>query len=196
MKAKVIKLTQEHYVIVDDSELQVGDWYLNTYVNEKELKPQKHTEKRHLINHKKDYRFKYCKKITHSTQPLEDVITENSFKSYKFIPLEEIEELIYGYNLEKLAIREAKKLHSFEKHSDTDIYNQCVNEDAELIIIGFKAHQELVKDKMFTIEDMREAFFDMKHPHDEIDFQHLLIRRGYKTEWDIEIDENGKITLL
>ena len=53
--------------ITSDEEIKEGDWYINTFVSEREQKPQTHTEKRHLINHQKDYRFKYCKKIILTT---------------------------------------------------------------------------------------------------------------------------------
>ena len=59
--------TNQHIYITSDEEIKEGDWYINTFVSEKEQKPQTHTEKRHLINHQKDYRFKYCKKIILTT---------------------------------------------------------------------------------------------------------------------------------
>jgi hypothetical protein len=59
--------TYQHIYITNSEEIKEGDWYINTFVNEKEQKPQTHTEKRHLINHQKDYRFKYCKKIILTT---------------------------------------------------------------------------------------------------------------------------------
>ena len=39
--------------------------------------------------------------------------------------------------IEKLAFREAEKLHDKNKHDDWDIYNQLVKEDAELIALGY-----------------------------------------------------------
>ena len=53
--------------IISDDEIKVGDWYINTFVSEREQKPQTHTKTHQLINHKKDYRFKYCKKIILTT---------------------------------------------------------------------------------------------------------------------------------
>ena len=60
-------LQNQNIYITSDEEIEVGDWYINTFVSEIEQKPQTHTEKRHLINHQKDYRFKYCKKIILTT---------------------------------------------------------------------------------------------------------------------------------
>lgn len=122
-----------------------------------------------LANQQKEkYGTKSFFKITHSTTPLNGVI---------LLSHSEIEELVNGYSVEEMA-------------------EQAITNNPKDWIKGFKAHESLVKDKLFTIENMREAFFDMKYPHDEVDFQHLLQRKGYKTEWDIEIDENNKITLI
>jgi hypothetical protein len=57
----------QNIYITNDEEIKVGDYYINTFVSEREQNPQTHTEKRHLINHQKDYRFKYCKKIILTT---------------------------------------------------------------------------------------------------------------------------------
>jgi hypothetical protein len=64
---KYKKLDGVNICITSDEEIKEGDWYINTFVSEREQKPQTHTEKRHLINHQKDYRFKYCKKIILTT---------------------------------------------------------------------------------------------------------------------------------
>jgi hypothetical protein len=61
--------TGQNIYITSDEEIKEGDWYINTFVSEREQKPQTHTEKRHLINHQKDYRFKYCRKIILTTDP-------------------------------------------------------------------------------------------------------------------------------
>lgn len=53
----------EHWYELSDEPLKVGDWYINLFVSERHRSPQTHTHIRHIINHKKDYRFKYCKKI-------------------------------------------------------------------------------------------------------------------------------------
>ena len=40
--------------IISDDEIKVGDWYINTFVSERVQKPQIHTVKTQLINHKKE----------------------------------------------------------------------------------------------------------------------------------------------
>ena len=60
-------LVAQNIYITNSEEIKEGDWYINTFVSEREQKPQTHAEKRQLINHQKDYRFKYCKKIILTT---------------------------------------------------------------------------------------------------------------------------------
>lgn len=68
---KVIKISEIHYIIVDDSEIKEGDWFYNeptNYVGQALRKEGKfwvcnNIEGFHLLS--------AAKKITHSTQPLE-----------------------------------------------------------------------------------------------------------------------------
>lgn len=57
---KLIKLNEEHYVIVDDSEIKEGDWFLNNI--------QREVYCNNIPNYNVDK--DYLKKITHSTQLL------------------------------------------------------------------------------------------------------------------------------
>jgi hypothetical protein len=165
---KLIKL-EEHFYIVDDSEIKKGDLVIDN------------NELRFAVENFPA--TNWCKKITHSTQPLENVIK---------ISLLDIEEVVYGYNLLKMV----------ENFSGKDAGSWQCPISYE---IGFKAHQELVKDKLFTTEDMINAFkagrqgfggaikqrkYDWNNPYDYI--KSLLS----KTEWNITIDENNKITLI
>ena len=173
---KLIKLSDTHYIIVDDSEIKEGDlvrWSKDFNVGQT------------VDSINKDW--SEWKKITHSTEPLENV---------KTISLSEVEEVIYGYSVEKMAKNEFP----------VDKYQQDWAFRRMGFVKGFKAHQELVKDKMFTVEDIRKAMFEVykngirsskegKESFSEISnriIQSLLP----KTEWLIEFDEQGKITLL
>lgn len=98
-KAKIIKLSDEHYVIVEDSELEAG---INQYYVDRFLKKVR-------SSNGAEYGETQLK-ITHATKP---IIIEHTFNgelskfnglkervvSIKEIKLSEIEELIYGYNL-------------------------------------------------------------------------------------------------
>jgi len=162
---KLIKL-EEHFYIIDDSEIKKRDWVIDN------------NELRFAVENFPA--TNWCKKITHSTQPLENVIK---------ISLSDVEEVVYGYNLLKMA----------ENFSGKDAGSWQCPISYE---IGFKAHQELVKDKLFTIEDIQLAFnrganfAHMPYPKNveyEKKYKNSLLP---KTEWGITIDENNKITLI
>jgi hypothetical protein len=59
---KLIKISSDHYIIVDDSEIKEGDWVLDVYDNSIKL-----ISNTVILPLDKDY----WKKITHSTQPIE-----------------------------------------------------------------------------------------------------------------------------
>lgn len=97
---KLIKINEKHFIIVDSSEINIGDWF--------------------------------------------DV---------QIISLSEIEEAVYGYSIEEIAL-EKYPIHVFRKGevgTDLSYLNRKSFTD------GFKTHRELVKDKLFTIEDMEKA---------------------------------------
>jgi hypothetical protein len=201
MKTKLIKLNENHYIIVDDSEIKEGDWYWTPIKRSIEQCVKK------LLIIKGGQNDVEQFKITHSTQPLEykygsqkqgfnmgamsgDV--ELVFDKIKEIKLSEVQELIYGYSVEKMADSYRRQIDGEEKLSVLFIEKLAYIE-------GFKAHQKLVKDKLFTVEDMRRAIVQArvridgvspKYTRDEI-IQSLLPK-----EWDIEFNEQGKIKLL
>lgn len=174
---KLIKLTDTHYIVVDDSKKGKEGWNYNFVINKLDK----------LSRNYADFstEWQYCKKITHSTQPLEGV---------EFISLSEVEEAIYVYSVEKMA------------------YNQLGNNLApsigshEAYIRGFNAHKELVKDKLFTIDDIRNAFkAGQKYGEDnacnaEIDLNNNIIQYVVsllpKNEWEVEFNKNNKLKLI
>jgi hypothetical protein len=188
---RLIKLSDTHYIVVDDSEIKEGDYYWNKHIPD-EIKFKK--EKGVLFNH--------CKKITHSTEPLELSTSHINTGKYHFdkikpISLSEVEELINGYSVEKMA------LNSFghkPSKDDTDILLSLGKGYVGGYHQGFKAHQELVKDKLLVnIQDLRKVILQAriregeqpKYSFDEI-IQSLLP----KTEWDCEINEQGKLEMI
>ena len=203
---KLIKLSNTHYIVVDDSEIKTGDWFIS-------LPRQtfhKCTSKfgNNLIDDSWQGRevveicIADCKKITHSTEPKS--LGVGWSQSVLPLLLTDVEEAIYGYNVEKIAhsIFDADKKASarpthFEIRREVDTQN---------IIRGFKAHQQLTKDKLFTVEDMRKMYdlscgqWDLSELPDQTEnnerFNKLLQSLLPKTEWDITFDEQGKIKLL
>ena len=119
MKQKLINIKDDHYVVVDNSEIKEGDWCLyknkfggqficQAYVYERTLMFDDGSFNRSLgegITPQKDE----CKKITHSTLPLEDVmgltnkLDAKGWVLIKPIYVHEIKELIGEVDVEKKA---------------------------------------------------------------------------------------------
>lgn len=150
---KLIKITKDHYVVVDDSEIKEGD-YCTTHLNVIDVgkihnsytifNPQ---NKEHLDM------VKCCKKITHSTQPL----YKNDFWAIQELKLSEVKELIGEVDVEKKAYRFRRNYQdSFEE------MNECIMNDAIHRQKGYEAgyNQALEdnKEKKYTEEDMINAF--------------------------------------
>jgi hypothetical protein len=184
MAQKLIKLSETHYVVIDDSEIKINDWVYSMdgihqwfgLVLKTEPSP---------------------KKITHSTQPLEDYGNKelnDSVKTWlviKPLSLSEVEELINGYSVEKMADEKYPyKLSSGARRAG--------------FVDGFKAHQELTKDKLFTTSFIINLVPKVLEKQGELntsdfndwynsDFLRILFQ---KTEWDIKFNEQGKLELI
>ncbi len=103
---KLIKLSDTYYIIVDDSEINEGDYFLygsSIYCADK--------------GENKDFVYKNgialsilsCKKITHSTEPLAYDEDGGYYPiSVTAISLSEVEEAINGYSVEMMANEYAK----------------------------------------------------------------------------------------
>ncbi|XAI97336.1 hypothetical protein [Leptolyngbya phage Lbo-JY46] len=194
---KLIKLSDEHYIIVDDSEIKEGDYYLDNSVLKDKI-----------------YQMKYskwgeegqgnCKKITHSTQPLgflqEEGITTTNLKhdwvNVKQLSLLEVEEAIYGYSVVKMAEEAADDM----EYDYDSPYGNGSNDFIDGYIKGFKAHKELVKDKLFLTHKNLFEFLYFARTHsqysDKAIVEEFIQSLLPKTEWEIEFDEQNKITLI
>ena len=177
---KLIKLSKTHYIVVDDSEIKEGDYHVAMrIIKTNGIRAIAYTDKEQLEAIAK---IGGAKKITHSTEPL----YKNDFWAIKELKLSEVEEAIHGFSVEKMVLND----NSFYRYGgDYDTFEVGYK-------AGFKAHQELVKDKLFTIEDMRWAFesaTDLSPYYDSFDDFYKTI--APKTEWDIEFVD-GKIKLI
>ena len=182
MKQTLIKLNEQHYIVVDDSEIKepFDGYCLDDEGNIRHGRSDLHT-------------LSLSKKITHSTQPLNKDF--NDWFDAKIISLSEVEEAIYGYSIDELFLK-------WESEN-----GNCYNNEDSAFEAGFKAHQELVKDKLFTIEDMKKSFnagYDLNTweqlniPNDEREYlnEHDYIQSLLpKTEWECCISD-GKLVLL
>jgi len=221
---KLIKLNDQHYIVVDDSEIKEGDFVYHsevsqeyTIVNLLKEGDEKYSKGKHIAQgvyrHKptKNEWYKKERKITHSTQPLEKHpdLDYPFFHNIDSLSLSEVEEAINGYSVEEFAwnnpILSRKDVYdlfhkvfkdrrldgAFSLSASKQIY-QFETELREISKI--KAHQELVKDKLFTVEDIEQAMIEG-----------LTIEQFWekccklllpKTEWKCYFDEQGKIKLI
>lgn len=139
----------------------------------------------------------FLRKITHSTEI-------NLSNDIEYIPLSEVEEAINGYSAEKMAL-EKYPLSKLLDVSDPDYefrlnLKQIADTVRNVWTEGFKAAMELNKDKLFTIEDMREAIYISFRRGNErktfFDSDYSIINSYFpKTEWDVEFVD-GKIKLI
>lgn len=187
---KLIKLNEEDYIIVDDSEIKEKAFFINEHnqisVCVKALEEFLKTNKSPI------------KKITHSNKPLEDVIIANKYEgkgwiNIKPLSLSEIEELLFGYSVEKMANSHCEEQYRLGNDAN---YNSFIE--------GFNAHKELVKDKLFTVDDMFKVFkhgilFNQETVSNckeavETEFDLLIKSLQQPTEWNVEFI-SGKLTL-
>lgn len=204
---KLIKLSETHYIVVDDSEIKENQWYCNNKVLF--LSNSKFDEGNNPNQNKNN------KLVTHSTQPLNCNCAINNrsldlncaernhcFDKIKPLSLSEVEELVLGYSVQKL---------SYEKYNDGSISTNTRNDWRECWKEGFKAHQKLVKDKLFTIENvinfynwLKKSYSSIK-PLEEAQIVHrttpdkiaeMYLQTLQKSEWQITFDEQGKIKLV
>lgn len=203
---QIVKISEEHYIIVDYSEMTKNDFVLhipsNTIIRCMGFGETNGSKSivDDDVRYPREVLYKECKHITHSTKPLETTVIPGCYNGpcwnkIKQVSLSEIEELIYGYSVEKMAEEILTSHRDYKAESFSEYQNGRLNG----IIEGIEAHQELTKDKLFTVEDMMKAIQfgnDTINPcfsNRDLDFIQSLLP---KTEWDCEIDENNKITLV
>lgn len=141
---KLIKISDTHFVITDETKPKPNDYGVAFAEGIKGVGRGWFTF--HHDDSKVNKLNSICQKsykITHSTQPLEKFApkTLNDI-GLCYVPLSDIEELIYGYSAEKI------------------VQKQGINIDDYVgwgFIKGFNAHKELVKDKLFTVDDIEKA---------------------------------------
>lgn len=190
---KLIKLSDTHYIIVDNSEM-LPDAFIYDFLK-KEVKRHSGTY-RHI-----NYINKNCKRITHSNKPFREFapLTINDM-GLAYIPLLKIEEAVYGYSVEKMS-----RVKYRVQASGGGLYTEGKQDGLrEGYVDGFNAHKELTKDKLFTLSQLNEAIAEAwntcedNEENETYSQAHKRIIQSLlpKTEWDIEFDEQGKIKLI
>lgn len=180
---KLIKINTDHYIIVDDSEIKVGDW---TYHHVKGI-----------YEAKVDGAYTNQKKITHSTQPLGDNKDTQYFPNQPYyqkngrLSLQEVKELIgeveplknmwYERNVQNPYPTTTTSYTGFNKGFELG-YNQALEDN---------------KDRKYTEEDMKYMFECGRNYQNnaEVTFKMSMeYLQQPKTEWEIEEIE-GKFKL-
>lgn len=187
-KFKLIKISEEHYIVVDDSEIKEGDliWYNKTIgkliFSQDDLGQGYDIQFGMGVSYPIYDPLNIVKKIIYSTQPF-------NFDWIEPLSLTDVEELIYGYSVEKMTEEYAGSYGDFRQRREA--YKS-----------GFKAHQKLVKDKLFNIEDMEKAikkalYYWTKNANTQSQAVSDIIQQlPPKTEWDVKFNEQGKLELL
>ena len=109
---QLIKLTYDHYVVVDDSEIKEGDWYVH-----KQKGVGLRVQKCIGTNLPMD-----SKKITHSTNI--------DWNDVYYIPLQEVKELIGEVDVEKKAFNYTSSSQA-HRRGFIDGYNQALEDNKE-----------------------------------------------------------------
>ena len=167
---KLIKLKNDHYIIVDDSEIKEGDWYY--WEITKTIQIAKLDSLNRLPKNSDG-----SKKITHSTQPLLDV---PHFAQYGIITLSEVKELIGEVDI-------------WQKFKEID--GSCQKEEYEhwLFESGYNQAIEDNKDKKYTEEDLRR-YNNIMCLHGNVKGEKYIQSLQPKTEWEVEFID-GKLKL-
>ena len=149
------KLSEEHYIIMNDSEINIGD-----IVAEKLLTGEYELFTIHTLN---DIDKSTQKKITHSTQPL-GFLNEYGFTTanlkpdwtnVEYLPLSEVKELLGVVDVEKVAVEwyngQAKYDSSFiaDPYSWKEGYNQALEDNK---------YRKYTNEDMLTIRNQLVAF--------------------------------------
>lgn len=198
---KLIKLSSDHYIIVEDSEIKEGDYYWN------EL--DKAVRVNNTINHP------YHKKITHSTEPIEHIVvdvtpTGDAIEGYVYgnvqeLSLSEVKKLLGEVDVEKMAEERYPIIMRTITKIGGGTYDTDVNfSDRYSYKNGYNQAIEDKKDRKYTDEDVKNAlFYALYHPTKDGDIsitKDSIVRKTIQsiqppTSWDVEF-VNGKLKLI
>ena len=177
MEMKLVKINKNHYVVVDDSEIKDGDYFLN----------ENNTIEGYIDNYPFKILSPKCKKITHSTEPLEYIghhVTmgwQLGFDKIKPLTLPEVKAIIGEMDLDKKVIEwynQAKYDSSFiaDPYSYKSGYNQAIEDN---------------KEKKYTEEDVFKIIKIIRR--DSWALQHEILQELQpKSEWEVEFVD-GKL---
>ena len=169
MAQKLIKINTDHYVVVDDSKIEVGDWYID---DAKQIRKSVVSDEVYWQH--RQYNREYMK-ITHSN------IGHLYQVSILPLSLQEVKELIGEVDVEKWA----RSQYSSEPNDYEEEYYLG-------LIKGYNQALEDNKEKKYTEEDVISIV--KKSRETGLTAEYLLLSIQPKTEWEVEIVD-GKLKL-
>ena len=172
---KLIKLKNDHYIIVDDSEIKEGDWYY--WEVTKTIQIAKLDSLNRLPKSSDG-----SKKITHSTQPLEVYEKDPQWQMWDKVTeinLSKIKELIGEVDI-------------WQKFKEIDGSCQKGEYEHWLFESGYNQAIEDNKDKKYTEEDVIRIV--EKSRETGLTAEYIFLSLQPKTEWDVEFID-GKLKL-
>jgi hypothetical protein len=180
---------------VDDSDIKIGD-----IVAEKLLTGEYGLFEIHTLN---DIDRQTQIKITHSTQPLENInfVDEaegNIIPKIKPLYLSEVKELFGVVDVEKKAEIKYPKSEFWVGSNPSRLYDENAK-DRRCFLEGYKQALEDNKERKYTEEDMRKAIEMARENHDYLhgyswNKEQIIQSLQPKTEWSVEF-VNGELKL-
>jgi len=188
MEFKLIKL-KEGYIIVSDKEIKEADIHINLLTKEIE-RASKNLSKNFIGN--SNFNFSVRKQY-------KKIIASNFIPELPNIDFNDLEEEFGIVDIKKLASMYANKELNEEFTSKSGNFYGFYSS----FLDGFNKCLELNKDKLYTLEDMRNCFIaGERYQEDwslnqigekeeilEYDFGEYIQSLQPKTEWDIEVEE-------
>ncbi len=168
---KMKKLSEDHYIIRDDSEIKEGDYIYRDG----------------RISRAIDTSYWSAKKITHSTQPLNTNF--NDWFDVQIITLSEVKELLGVVDVEKKSLEDADKLNWDFESPDGNGYFDYVTGYKK----GYNECLEDNKDKKYTEEDLADAI-NMARNEPDMSGNAIIQSIQPQTEWEVEFVD-GKLKL-
>jgi hypothetical protein len=187
---KLIKLDIDRFVVVDDAEIPyVKDGGTNGhFLCFDELRygwPEAYVK--NVAN------CKSCRRITHSTHPIEKLVISGTYsgptwKEVRLIDLSYIKQLIGQVNIRA----KAAEFYSHKTKVGYDIFSAMSLTDG--FVLGYHKSLEDNKDKQYTFKDIQEAFEAGRY---EDRFKLGELENKYSiAQWEVEFDEEGKLKLV
>lgn len=210
------KLSEDHYIIMDDSEIKEGDWVYqqNFEKTNNQIISIKTEFQSNVANDKNGSYTK--RKITHSTQPLELICCTPVSQIKRYIDCKGCDRVTLGYNeVKPLSLSEVKEVLGVvdvEKKAleispvelDEDEFD--VNETHRVTWIdGYTQALEDNKEKKYTEDDLKKAICIAKDSmgvdndgetcYSHLSTEQIIQSLQPKTEWEVEFVD-GKLQLV